>query len=262
VWLATETSLAAGATDTEYFLYYGYAGAPAPTFNEDQVFHWADFFDRADSEFVGNGWRIIDASTGSLGDVDINANALFFETTGDYQNRPVAEHTFPAITTAIEWRFGFDWAQGTEATYRVAMQIGDSTVMSDPPNANDLASTGTGASLVWVSSEQCTSPCLDEQVVYSSTLGNGVLGTATGLHDFSIVADLATDTFEFWVDGGWRNVGDFYAARLQLDKIRFFTWQVSQAGVVGRRFTYTLVRPYVSPEPQATLAGVEQADCN
>ncbi len=263
VWFATTANITAGAADSEYFLYYGYASATDPTFNESQVFHWADFFDRGELDVVGNGWRVLEATTGSQGDIDIAAGALFWANPGDYANRPVAEYAFPAITTALVWRFGFDWDEGTEGTYALFIQLGEGAGMFDPPNGDFYEFRGNGPSFAWVDNNFCSPVCNNEELVsISPATGNPRLGVISGLHDVTIVADVTTDTYAIYVDGASRGMGlAFYEARSQLDKMRCFTWNVGTA-LTGRRFTYALVRKYVSPEPVVSRGDVEQSDCN
>ena len=93
-----------------------------------------DHFDRPDSTIVGNGWTELESPGTGIG---IQGNRLVFLATNDATNRPMVTNTFPrAVSGQLFWDFEFDWSRtGSEGTYRLFMQLGDSSLMD--PNSWD-----------------------------------------------------------------------------------------------------------------------------
>jgi hypothetical protein len=78
--------------------------------------------------------------------VTISDERLFFDDTSDVINRPGVKSSFTGASTGtLTWGFDFDWTRtGDESTYRVLMQLGDSTAITD-----DSQNDGVGVNLIW-----------------------------------------------------------------------------------------------------------------
>ncbi|MGQ0550853.1 MAG: hypothetical protein ACT4PY_14420 [Armatimonadota bacterium] len=253
IWFKTQGALTANSTTNSYYLYYGNAAAGAPPANEANVFHFADFFNRAASDVVGSGWTI----TESTGDIDIASNALFFNVTGNLNNRPLADHTFPAVTDRLVWRFGFNWTRtGSEITYRLHMQLGQNANMANPPSeTNFWSNAGVGPSLLWAGPDQG----MTNHQGFGTAVGTAVTErqVVSGVAHIEVIVNVAANTYDLYISDVLRASGvAFSSAQTSLDKLRFLTWQLSTAPFSGRSFDYTYVRRHVSPEPVATLVDV------
>ncbi|MGH2405216.1 MAG: hypothetical protein ACRDGN_12250 [bacterium] len=253
IWFKTQAALSANSTDNRYYVYYGNSGAGAPPATEANVFHFADFFNRANSCCPGMGWTI----TESTGDIDIASNALFFNDPANLNNRPVADHTFPVITERLVWRFGFNWDRtGSETTYRLHMQLGNSANMANPPSeTNFWSNAGVGPSLLWAGP--------DQGMANHEGFGTVIGTTATqrqivaGVAHIEVIVNVAGRTYDLYISDVLSASGvAFSSAQTSLDRLRLLTWQLSTAPFSGRSFDYTYVRRHVSPEPVAALVDV------
>lgn len=241
-----------------YYLYFGNPlAAGAPPADEGAVFHFADFFGRADSDDVGNGWAV----TEGWQDIDLEAGRMFFRTTGDWSNRPLADHAFPSVGGRIELRLGFDWARiGSESGYRLQMQAGAAAAMEHPPGETIyLSNQGIGPSLVW------TGPG-PEGISDHQALGWEVGGTyhqasvLTGAQDVRAIIDVPSQSFDLLVNGiPVAGACAFSSAQTALDRVRLMTSQLSQANFEGRAFDYVIVRRLTDPEPVVSKGSTQDA---
>jgi len=258
LWFATQAEIGANGTDSGYFLYYGNpAAGPAPA-DESKVFHFADLFDRADSTTVGNGWTVMEEGGTK---VNLTGNAMWFETTADANNRPVAEHGFAPITTHVACRLGFNWSRtGEEGYYRVHMQLGLSSLMDNPPAQADTWSVaGVGPSLLWAGPNYGMTT--HEGLGYAiGTTGKQVI-TAKERVDVEARASLGSHDFSMNA-GGVQSVGLAFSTDVaSLDRVRLFTWQVNQVNFASRGFDYVIVRKLVEPEPSLETSAAENTTC-
>ena len=258
IWFATQEIVSASGTDSGYFVYAGNpAAGPAPA-DESKVFHFADLFDRADSTTVGNGWTVMEDGGTKL---NVTGGALWFETTADVNNRPVAQHDFAPITGRLACRLGFNWARtGTEGSYRVHMQLGLSSMMDNPPAQQDVWSVaGVGPSLLWAGPN--VGMTTEEGLGYAiGTTAKQVI-TATGKVDIDLRAALGSHDYSMNA-GSVQSVGlAFSTAVDSLDRLRLFTWQVNQANFGPRGFDYVIVRRLVEPEPSIESSPAENTTC-
>lgn len=244
LWFALQEPLEAEASSTAYALVYGTNRAPVLA-NEGNVFHFADFFERPDDASLGNGWQEIEGGDAA---VSLEGGGLFFESTLDHINRPVADHDFVAFsgTSRFEWRFGFNWVRtGNEGTYRLHMQLGNSADMESPPN-NEPPTVGVGPSLVWTHATAHEQLCTEKDENYSP------VQVCSGYHPVRVLVDMDAQNYTVSVDDGLSATAqpvDFSSQQSTLDRMRFVTWQVHEGNITSRRFEYVIVRPVVTPEP-------------
>ena len=234
-----------------YLLYHGEESPPPPHADESGVFHFADFFERADSQELGEGWE----ETEGGGQVSIADGAMHFDVTADLDNRPLADHSFDAIDGTLEWRFGMDWAvTGPESFYRLHMQLGATAAMMPVPAPSDLfASAGAGVSLVWAAPSQG----MTHHEALGWAVGSAVSEAAvvSGPHSIAVRAEPGPGTFDLFVDGAIVGASlPFSDLVTSIDRVRILTWDVNDQNFAeGRDFDWMLVRRVLSPEPAAGL---------
>ena len=260
IWFATqapipaETQVAPG-----YHLIFG--AADAPTLRDPAaVFHYADFFDRS-SETVGNGW--VEHESAGDASVSVGGGGLYFDEPDDQTFEPWVYTEMGAIDTGVwRWRFGFDWDRPSEeGTYRVLMQLGDSTMGDPGTNAAVFPNTGVGVSLVWGGSD--VGLVGEEKLGYEVAGVPVTLGDLSGLTDIDVRVDFTTLAPTFSVT---TTPGDTYSdlplsqALTSLDRMRFISDRVSTL-VSGRTFDYVIVRPEVDDPPFAYLGAKEPMAC-
>jgi len=248
VWFAAYAAIAASSSDDGYRLYTTngiVAGAAAA--NERNIFHFADFFDRADNEDInagvtGSNW----VTTASSGDTDIASNALFMEG-ADAPNDPVVEHTFTALSGTFEWRFGFNWERDSEGQFRTEMVLGDGLAAAPPAS---FSSQGVGPHLAWGGSSGGFSVNEGYGHVDGGTITE--LGTVSGVHPFAIRGDTATGTYSIAVDGASVASGvDFDGTPTQLTNMRFVGWRFCCH--LESSFTYVMLRQTLATPPEVTV---------
>jgi hypothetical protein len=250
LWFKLQEALAAGSQNSAYYLHYGNANAGPPMADEAQVFHFADFFDRADNADVGNGWELFEtAST----DIRISGNALWFQATADASNRPSAERNFAPLTGRMELRLGFNWVRsGAEGTYRLHMQLGSSAAMHKPPPSDNVwVTTGVGPSLLWAGQNQGMTN--HEGFGYAQGTAVTEVAVATGKTPVRALVRPAAGTFDLTVGSTTATTLPFSSTQTTLDRLRLMAWQINQDYFGSRGFDYVLVRPRVAVEPSLSV---------
>jgi len=150
---STQESIPAGATNNDYYVYYGNSNAAAAPSDGGRVYLFEDQFNRAASSTVGYNWLEYEAG-GS--DVRIASNPLVSTNVLDFYsaNGPmdsIAVHTVQGLnsTGKCVWEFGFVWDRdAAENTYEVYMQMGNGSMTTASPWLGVglfLSWTGTGA---------------------------------------------------------------------------------------------------------------------
>lgn len=257
IWFATQSAIPAGGQD-DYYLFVGNQAAGAPPASEAAVFHFADFFDRADSDEPDLGW-VTWETTGAT--VRVAERALWLSCS-DQNNRPVADHPFPPLSGAVELRVGVDWKRtDAEGWYRLHLQLGNSTAMDNPPPESDVFSNlGTGPSLLWSG----MNGGMANHEGFGYEVGGAVTQSAVvaGKASVMVRASVPARTFDLFVDG--TQVADdaaFSSDQGSLDRLRFFAWQVNSAYVARTALDWVLVRPLAGAEPTVTPAPFQQGSC-
>ena len=260
IWFATQRPIAA---DTKvapgYSLVFGATDTPHLR-DPATIFHYADFFART-SGSVGNGWA--EHETENTTSVSVDGSGLFFDEPGNATFAPYAFTDFSAIGSGIwHWRFGFDWSRGdTENTYRVLMQLGDSTMADPGTNPSVFPNTGVGVSLVWGGASVGLTG--EERLGYEVGGVPVTLGALSGSSDVDLRIDFTTGTltFDVTLDGLYVGMAEpFSQALTSLDRIRFISDRVSTS-TAGRTFDYVIVRPEVEDPPVAYLGTKEPTAC-
>jgi len=150
----TQDSIAAGGSDANYYIYYGYSGATNPPANGSNVYFFEDLFNRAASSTVGFGWTELEQSGA---DARIASNTLVSTNVLDLYGADasmdcIALHSMSGVddTNRVVWEFGFVWDRDSaEGSYEVYMQVGDSSMTQSSPWTGVgvfVSWTGTGAS--------------------------------------------------------------------------------------------------------------------
>jgi hypothetical protein len=217
--------------------------------SETQVFHFADFFERADAELPGGAWTVYEDGT----DIDLTSGALYFADPLDFLWRPLADADFNALDGRSSVVFGLDFAQGSEGHYRFHMQAGDGAQMDAVVADAGVSNTGVSFELIW------TGPSASATVTNEETLAAGpnataaAIGTVSGPTRVETVVFPGAGQFSVRIDGAPAAQGlTLLDATAQLDRLRLFTWEVS-SNVAGRRVDYVWVRPLVSIEPSTEV---------
>lgn len=258
LWFPLRSDIAAGSTDTTYAIYFGHPNPGWPPSNPDNVFHFADFFRRADNTDVGNGWDV-DESNGT--DVRIVDGHLDFTVPADAPNRPSVSRSFNGLADLLEWRFGFDWVRsGAEGNYRVHMQLGQSSVMQDPPPTGGYPLEGIGPSLVWAGPHDAMADHQGFGVITAAGVAQAAI--VSGRKPIRVVTNMTKMRYDLRV--GEQLVlsdAEFVQPITTLDRVRFLTSSIHATNITTRRFAYVIVRPLVAPEPTVTLGAREGGLC-
>ena len=259
VWFATQAPIAAGTKVAPgYSLVFGVVGAPTLR-DPAAIFHYADFFERT-SDTVGNGW--VEHETASSTSVSVAGGGLYFDTPDNATFDPYVHTDFTAIDGGVwHWRFGFDWDRVSETTYRVLMQLGDSTMGDPGTNAAVFPNTGVGVSLVWGGTDAGMTG--EERLGYEIAGIPVTLAALSGAADIDVRVDFSggVPVFDVAIDGASVGAGELFSQALtSLDRIRFISDRVSTS-TTGRTFDYVLVRPEVEDPPLAYLGTKEPTAC-
>ena len=186
---------------------------------------FAEGFDRADNDVVGNGW--VEAE-GSGAQVGIQENRMCFLDTSDAVNLPLVRNLFPQVTGGqLIWEFDFDWNRtGNEGRYWMFMQLGEGSMMSD----NDQNS-GVGVNLVWTFLDG------EHQILAhrQSDVDTG-LGVISGQARIKVEANLDTHTYTVLVDEVALQGELPFDNYVDLDTVRFFTNALNEINFDGRCF--------------------------
>ena len=185
----------------------------------------SDDFNRADSPTVGQGWVEVEQSGAS---VSVSGNGLFFEDTSDATNRPLVRRSFAAVSVGtVEWQFDFDWTRsGSEGTYRLHMQMGDGSQMSDNEQA-----TGVGINLIWSRIDGA-----HETLAHRNSGSSTALATVSGAATVKVVADLAAHTYDVYIDGTLIQALVSFDKLVNLNTVRFFTHALNEKNFSRRAF--------------------------
>jgi hypothetical protein len=186
---------------------------------------FADAFDRADSDALGNGWLELEAS-GAV--AALQGGRLCFPDTSDLANRPQVRASFQRVSTGqLVWTFDFDWKKtGAEGTYRVLMQLGDGALM-----LSDEANEGVGVNLVWNNAGG-----IHESLAYRSAGRMTGLGVVSGLAQIEVRADLAARQYTVLVNGTALGSGLPFDDPVELDTVRLMADVINERNYAGRCF--------------------------
>jgi predicted esterase len=185
---------------------------------------FGDDFNYPDSDAVGNGWAVDEGG----GDVDIFNNRLYFADTNDLDLRPIVSHGFSSTGSGfLSWSFVFDWSRiGSEGTYRIFMQLGKSSEMSD-----FVPDLGVGVNLVWTFIGGG-----HEMLGYIQGGGTTSLTTVSGSTEIQVMVDLDAKSYTVFVEGAGLLCGIPFDNAVALDTVRFISDQLNDGNFSGRSF--------------------------
>ncbi|TNF38591.1 MAG: hypothetical protein EP329_00140 [Deltaproteobacteria bacterium] len=255
IWFPLQAAVGAGASDAEYLLYVGVSGSPTLR-DPNDVFHFADFFDRANSATVGNSWAE-DEGTGET--VDISGEQLWF-TSDNANSSPTASRTFDAMSGGKwQWRIGFDFNDNSEGTYTFHMQLG--TGMSAGNSA-----TGTGVGLLWYGVGVVQETLAWDDGGTTRALGSLEADTsaATLAPEITTTIDFASGTYAVTADDGVYGTTATLSGNTNLafrnslasfDQVQFFSDGMQTTNFDRTGIDYVIVRPVVTTgaEPSTTV---------
>ncbi|MEK7184212.1 MAG: LamG domain-containing protein, partial [Patescibacteria group bacterium] len=203
-------------TDGSYYVYYGNAAAGTPPSNEMNVYYFADFFNRANSSTIGNGWT--EWTTGG-GNVSIASNAT--SVVGNNQGPADAgiKQTFPLGALPGNFTLNFDWTMpvNTEGEWTHYLNIGNSSSMS---NASRTTGVGPG---IYNGEGGHFSPNGVENVSNDLT-GNMENSVNGGPHAIRIVVNTSAQTYSYYRNAALVASGQTYvSAQSTLNQVRIAT---------------------------------------
>jgi hypothetical protein len=198
---------------------------PTPTTAPPSNVIFADDFNRADSDTVGNGWGEVEAA-GAV--ASLQGSRLCVPDSSDVINRPLIKHTFTQVSSGLlEWQFDFDWDMtANEFGYLLYLQLGEGASMSDSSDHN-----GVGIDLRWGWLNT-----VHETLYYRDNTAGYSLGTLTGAHTLAVLADLDNDTYSVKVDGVTAGSDPPFRHAVNLDTIRFGASDLNEQMFAGRCF--------------------------
>ncbi len=228
--------------DGAYYAYYGNAAAGTPPTDEGDVYYFADFFNRADSSTIGNGWT--EWTTGG-GNVSISSNAA--TVSGNNTGPPDAgiKQAFGLGAISGDFVIEYDWTLPTnpEGIWTHYVNIGNAATMADSSRT-----TGVGPG-IYAGEGAHFSP--NGTVNISNDLsGNMENNPGVGPHSIRLEVDAANSDYDYYRNGGlvasnqnWVNPGE------TLDQIRIATDQYINSATP---FTYDNLKVFlaVSDDPE------------
>lgn len=240
-------------TDGSYYVYYGYGGAFAPPIDEMNVYYFADFFNRADNEVVGNGWTEweIDDDDASIfaGALFQNGNDVAAPSTGVKQN-------FAPGPLTSDFTLTWDWTIPVNSQGRWGNYVNLGDAMSD-------ASRTTGVALGLYSGEGTADGFSSSSYNIDDNMSPPMLEIGiNGSHSFRLSADLAdplNKTFDYYRDQGigWELISPvvaFLDSGVPLSQIR-----IAQDEYTGPDMQYDTVKLVLDVDiDPAVVSGTEE----
>jgi hypothetical protein len=199
--------------DGSYYIYYGNAAAGTPPTNEMNVYYFADFFTRANSSTVGNGWTEWNDGTSNM---YIQGNALYSQ--GNNVGPPDAgvKQTFPlgAITSNFTLSFNMTIQTNAEGIWTHYVNIGNSATM-----VNTDRTTGVGPG-IYVGEGGHFNPDSANYNISNDLTGNMETGI-TGAQSIRMVVNTGANTYDYYRGGTLRQSGqNFVNNGVTLNQIR------------------------------------------
>jgi hypothetical protein len=238
--------------DGSYYIYYGNASAGTPPSNEMNVYYFADFFNRANSTDVGNGWT--EWNNGG-GNVSIASNAL--SVTGNNVAPPDAgvKQTFPlgAITGNFTVTFVWTMPSNTEGEWTHYINIGNSATMVD-----NNRRTGVGPA-IYTGEGGHFSPNGVENVNNDLSDGSNMETNVNGgPHSIRMVVNTSGSTYDYYRGGTLRASSQaFVNSGATLNQIRIATDLVANSAPA---FVYDNLKIVLDvTSAPSTTAGTEDA---
>jgi hypothetical protein len=253
----TQTSIAGGSSDDNYYIYYGYSGATNQLSNGSNVYFFEDLFNRATSSTVGFGWTEYEISSA---DARIASNTLVSTNVLDLYGANtgmdcIALHLMSGIadTDRCVWEFGFAWDRDSaEDHYEVYMQLGNSSMTQSSPW------TGVGVFLSWTGIGTTTTIANGASAhemlrVFDDDQNPTEVEVVSGGADIKLDIDYSIGNFELYRDGTLKDTYNFYQTLSTYDTLRFVSDSMEPSNIVKRGIDYTRVYLAVDPNPSVSL---------
>jgi hypothetical protein len=253
----TQTSLAEGSSDDNYYIYYGHSGATNPPANGSNVYFLEDLFNRAANSTVGFGWT--EQETGNA-DARIASNTLVSTNVLDLYGANtgmdcIAQQSISGLddTDRYVWEFGFAWDRDSaEDHYEVYMQLGNSSITQSSPW------TGVGVFLSWTGTGTDTTIANGASAhemlrVFDDDQTPTEVEVVSGGADFKLAVHRSNGNFELYRDGTLKDTYNFYQTLSTYDTIRFVSDSIESSNIVKRGIDYTRVYLAMDPNPSVSL---------
>jgi hypothetical protein len=262
VRFAAQKTIPRGATDSDYFVYYGNSNAQAAPSDGAGVYLFEDQFNRVANSTVGYGWLEYEAGGSN---VRISSNSLVTTNVLDFYSAnlamdSIAVHTLQGLTNTgkCTWEFGFVWDRDfTENTYEVYMQIGNGSMTTGSPwlgvgpflswSGTTAATTGVAAS-----AHEMLRVFDDDQIPTEAEV-------VSGGANITVEVDFSAGNVALYRNGVSKGSYHFYQKLLTYDRVRFVSDQITPTNIVKRGFDYTRVYLTMDPTPSLNFSGEEAA---
>jgi len=244
----TQTSIAAGSSDSNYYIYYGYTGASNPPTNGGNVYLFEDLFNRADSSTVGVGWIEYDGIAGSNARI-LSDKLNLLSANGVYDTQ--AYHTLSGFSNRSVWEFQWDFSRtGVETTYSMWMQLGKYSSMSNTSNT-----AGASIYLDWTGTTAARGPAASAHQMLRVWNGGSVteIQVLSGSHLIKFDMDLTAGSFAVYIDGSNKGTYAVYQKLSSYDCIRFVFEQVTPANFGSYNIDNTRAYLTVDTDPSVNV---------
>ncbi|MCB1317583.1 MAG: hypothetical protein KDK27_16580 [Leptospiraceae bacterium] len=235
------------AGDGEYYVYYGNASAGTPSTNEMNVYYFADFFNRADSSSIGNGWT----EWTDAGDADIISGKLRLDDNGDTDPPQVGiSQTFALGAIPDDFRLEWEWtidATNAESIWANYVLVGTNGTM-----VNSSRSTGVGAGVYSCESLGCSG-----SNGISNNMANMIENNITGTNTFRIDVDVSAFTYNYTRGGTVANNLAFVNNQTVLDEIRIATDNNNFSSAQAHQFDNLKLTLTVADSPEMSTGSEE-----
>lgn len=206
---------------------------------------FSDNFDRPDDSLIGNDWIELEAA-GAV--AELSGGRVCFPDTSDASNLPLIAHTFPQKEAGqLIWEFDFDWKRiRAEKRYNLFLQLGEGMKMS-----GQSQDSGIGVNLIWTVVGNT-----HELLAYRRQgvlIGLQVISGAARLR---IEADLASKSYQVFVNGLLIAQDIPFDQDVKLDTVRYFTDGLNEAYFSGRCFDNLIISAVESSATETSTATV------
>ncbi len=231
--------------DGSYYVYYGYGSAGTPPTDETDVYYFADFFNRADSGTVGNGWT----EWQNGGTVQLVSGVLDEETDTTGPPDSGVKQNFPLGAISRDFTVEWDWniPVNSEGIWTVYTQIGNNM-------SNNARETGVAFGLIAGEGSQF-SP--NNNYNMNSALNNNLETNINGNQSYRLDVDFSAKTFDYYRAGILRDSNvPFYNSGTSLTQIRLANDQYASS---ADNFQWDNLKVYLNVDnPPEETTGTEE----
>jgi len=181
-------------TDGSYYVYYGYGAAGTPPTDEEDVYYFAENFNRSESSTVGNNWTEVESGGGTA---SISSNSLYL--TGNNAGPPDAlvKQNLPLGSITNDFTISWNWTIPTnsEGLWTNYLNLGAS--MSDAARETNVALGLYAGEGSWFSP--------NNNYNINSALNNNLESNINGNDDYLLDVDYSNKTFDYYRDSTLRS---------------------------------------------------------